>query len=155
MQAQALIAWNPEPARLYCDTNYLSQTIHDSLDSWRFEQASAYDNFNATRAKVTTMDARLIRRNVPTAFPNLSGLTFGGGKSHASSHLFFVMDTPGQRGVYDHANTVTGCLFYCVPTALLLDQAVETLIPDLPKQMHAEKLERLPHVAVEEQKCVK
>eukprot|EP00965_Chrysotila_dentata_P197296 6178109-Pleurochrysis_carterae.AAC.2 len=60
------------------------------------------------------------------------------------------MDTPGQRGVYDYANTVTGRLLYCVPTALLLAQTVGTL-PDLQKQLHAEKLERLPHVAVEEQ----
>eukprot|EP00965_Chrysotila_dentata_P001540 50745-Pleurochrysis_carterae.AAC.2 len=60
------------------------------------------------------------------------------------------MDTPGQRDAYDYANTVAGRLFYCVPTALLLDQTVETL-PDLQKQMYAEKLERLPYVAVEEQ----
>eukprot|EP00965_Chrysotila_dentata_P146424 4834692-Pleurochrysis_carterae.AAC.2 len=45
---------------------------------------------------------------------------------------------------------VTGRLLCCVPTALLLDQTVETL-PDLQKQMHAEKLDRLPHVAVEKQ----
>eukprot|EP00965_Chrysotila_dentata_P206664 6183665-Pleurochrysis_carterae.AAC.3 len=96
------------------------------------------------------MHARLVRRNVSTAFTNLSGLTFGGNKGHASSHLFFVMDTSGQRGVYDCANTVTRRLLYCVPTALLLDQTVKTF-PDLQKQMHAEKLDRLPHAAVEEQ----
>eukprot|EP00965_Chrysotila_dentata_P197295 6178109-Pleurochrysis_carterae.AAC.1 len=33
MQALALIAWNPEPIRLYRDTNDFSQRIHDSLDS--------------------------------------------------------------------------------------------------------------------------
>eukprot|EP00965_Chrysotila_dentata_P157432 5201021-Pleurochrysis_carterae.AAC.1 len=60
------------------------------------------------------------------------------------------MDKPGQRGVYDYANTVTGRLLYCVPTALLLDQTVKTL-PDLQERMHTEKLDRLPHVTVEEQ----
>eukprot|EP00965_Chrysotila_dentata_P146423 4834692-Pleurochrysis_carterae.AAC.1 len=75
MQALSLIAWNPEPIRLSRDINYLNQRIHDSLDSWSFEHASAYDNFNATRVKVTAMDARLVRRNVPTAFSTLFGLT--------------------------------------------------------------------------------
>eukprot|EP00965_Chrysotila_dentata_P071639 2367061-Pleurochrysis_carterae.AAC.1 len=60
------------------------------------------------------------------------------------------MDKPGQRGMYDYANTVTGQLLYCVPTALLLDQTVDTL-PDLQERMHVEKLDRLPHVTVEEQ----
>eukprot|EP00965_Chrysotila_dentata_P129537 4282606-Pleurochrysis_carterae.AAC.1 len=96
MQPLALIALNPEPMRLYRDTNYLGHRIHDSLGSWRLEHAAAYTNFNATQAKVTTMDTRLLRRNVPTASVNVSGLTFGGGKGHASSQLFFVMDKPGQ-----------------------------------------------------------
>eukprot|EP00965_Chrysotila_dentata_P206663 6183665-Pleurochrysis_carterae.AAC.2 len=48
MQALVLIAWNPEPIRLYRDTNYTSQRLHNSLGSWRFEHASANDNFNAT-----------------------------------------------------------------------------------------------------------
>eukprot|EP00965_Chrysotila_dentata_P078036 2573301-Pleurochrysis_carterae.AAC.1 len=59
IQALALIAWNPEPMRLYRDTNYLGHRIHDSLGSWRMEHAVAYANFNATQAKVTTMDTRL------------------------------------------------------------------------------------------------
>eukprot|EP00965_Chrysotila_dentata_P035403 1177982-Pleurochrysis_carterae.AAC.1 len=60
------------------------------------------------------------------------------------------MDEPGQRGTYDYANTVTRWLLYCVPTTLLLDQTVDTL-PELQKRMHAEKLDRLRHVVVEEQ----
>eukprot|EP00965_Chrysotila_dentata_P129745 4289042-Pleurochrysis_carterae.AAC.1 len=60
------------------------------------------------------------------------------------------MDEPEQRGTYDYANTVTGQLLYCVSTTLLLDQTVDTL-SDLQKRMHAEKLDRLPHVVVEEQ----
>eukprot|EP00965_Chrysotila_dentata_P090419 2983231-Pleurochrysis_carterae.AAC.1 len=67
IQALALIAWNPEPVHLYRDTNYLSHRINDSFGSWRMEHASAYAHFNATQAKVTTMDTRLVRRNVPTA----------------------------------------------------------------------------------------
>eukprot|EP00965_Chrysotila_dentata_P052575 1744674-Pleurochrysis_carterae.AAC.1 len=68
IQALALIAWNPKPImRLYRDSNYLGHRIHDSLGSWKMEHAAAYANFNAAQAKVTTMDTRLIRRNVPTA----------------------------------------------------------------------------------------
>eukprot|EP00965_Chrysotila_dentata_P113369 3746660-Pleurochrysis_carterae.AAC.1 len=63
------------------------------------------------------MDTRLVRRNIPTASVHISGLTFGGGKGHTSSQLFFVVDKPGQRGIYDYPNTVTGQLLYCVPTA--------------------------------------
>eukprot|EP00965_Chrysotila_dentata_P146536 4838569-Pleurochrysis_carterae.AAC.1 len=66
MQALSLIAWNPEPMRLYRDTNYLGHRINESLGSWRVEHATAYANFNATQVKVTTMDTRLVRRNVPT-----------------------------------------------------------------------------------------
>eukprot|EP00965_Chrysotila_dentata_P048826 1620069-Pleurochrysis_carterae.AAC.1 len=59
IQALALIAWNPESMRLYRDTKYLGHRINDSLGSWRREHASAYAHFNATQAKVTTMDTRL------------------------------------------------------------------------------------------------
>eukprot|EP00965_Chrysotila_dentata_P116333 3845591-Pleurochrysis_carterae.AAC.1 len=67
IQALALIAWNPEHMPYYRDTNYLSHRIEDGLVSWRMEHASAYAHFNATQAKFTTMDTRLVRRNVPTA----------------------------------------------------------------------------------------
>eukprot|EP00965_Chrysotila_dentata_P109042 3602429-Pleurochrysis_carterae.AAC.2 len=96
LRVRQLIAWNPEPMRLYRDTNYLGHRIHDRLGSWRLEHAIAYANFNVTQAKVTTMDTRLVRRNAPTASVNISGLASGGGKGHASSQLFFVMDKPGQ-----------------------------------------------------------
>eukprot|EP00965_Chrysotila_dentata_P218286 6190501-Pleurochrysis_carterae.AAC.1 len=92
-QALTLIAWNPEPMQLYRDTNYLGHRINDGLGSW----SSAYAQFYATQAKITTMDTRLVRRNVLTASVNITGLTFGGGRGHASSQLFFVMDKPGQR----------------------------------------------------------
>eukprot|EP00959_Pyramimonas_sp_CCMP1952_P368552 7720005-Pyramimonas_sp.AAC.1 len=59
IQALALIAWNPEPVPHYRDTNHLSHRIEDGLGSWRMEHASAYAHFNATHAKVTTMDTRL------------------------------------------------------------------------------------------------
>eukprot|EP00965_Chrysotila_dentata_P166712 5505068-Pleurochrysis_carterae.AAC.1 len=67
IQALALIAWNPEPVHHYRDTNYLSHRLDDGLGNWRMEHASAYAHFKATHAKVTTMDTRLVRRNVPTA----------------------------------------------------------------------------------------
>eukprot|EP00965_Chrysotila_dentata_P160146 5289097-Pleurochrysis_carterae.AAC.1 len=60
------------------------------------------------------------------------------------------MDKPGQRGMYDYTNTVTGQLLYSVSTTLLLLQTVDTL-PDLQQRMHTEKLDGLPHVTVEEQ----
>eukprot|EP00965_Chrysotila_dentata_P017267 573033-Pleurochrysis_carterae.AAC.1 len=61
IQALALIAWNPKPVHHYRDTNYLSHRVEDGLGSWRVEHISAYANFNATQAKVTTMDTRLVR----------------------------------------------------------------------------------------------
>eukprot|EP00965_Chrysotila_dentata_P033599 1118773-Pleurochrysis_carterae.AAC.1 len=65
MQAFALVAWNPEPVQLYRDTNYLSQRVHDSIEGWRFDHPSAYDNSNATRAKVTTTErARRLQSRV-------------------------------------------------------------------------------------------
>eukprot|EP00965_Chrysotila_dentata_P080213 2646277-Pleurochrysis_carterae.AAC.1 len=78
------------------------------------EHAAAYANFNATHAKVTTMDTRLVRRNVPTASVNVSGMTFGEGKGHASSQLFFVMDSCklGEFSYYDQTSNATGTTTY-------------------------------------------